>query len=74
MEESMGNIRQEPFSAIWQSDRAKTIREKVKVCKRNCWMIGTVAPAMKKRPWLPVKWVLEQKLWPRRRAFSCETI
>lgn len=61
LEDSMGNIRHEPFNSIWQGERAMAIREKVKVCGRNCWMIGTVAPAMKKRPLVPLRWILYRK-------------
>ncbi len=28
----------------------------------HCWMIGSASPAMKRRIWVPVKWVLQNKL------------
>jgi len=73
LEESMGNIREMDFSTIWESERAHAIRKLVQTCERQCWMIGTVAPAMKKRPWIPLKWILEQKLRLRKPSGTCET-
>jgi MoaA/NifB/PqqE/SkfB family radical SAM enzyme len=72
MDESMGNIREAPFAAIWHSDRAQAVRSQVITCEKNCWMIGTVAPAMKKRLWIPLKWVVERKLGLRSRAVAGE--
>ncbi len=73
MDESMGNIRRAPFEEIWRSSRALAVREQVRTCRQNCWMVGTVAPAMKKRLWVPLKWVIERKLGLRRWATACET-
>ncbi|HQO38340.1 MAG TPA: radical SAM protein [Candidatus Omnitrophota bacterium] len=62
MEKSMGNIRQQPFDEIWNSSRAQEARNAVAVCDKNCWMIGSVAPAMKKRMAVPAAWVMRNKL------------
>lgn len=60
--ESMGNIRQTAsFEALWQSDRAEYVRNKVKHCPKNCWMVGTAAPVMKKYLSTPLSWVLHRK-------------
>jgi len=66
MEETMGNLKQESFANIWDGEPARRIRAKVRNCEKNCWMIGSVAPAMKKRIWVPIRWILEQKLRRRR--------
>lgn len=55
--ESMGNIRQaNSFSDIWNSEQAQHVRSLVRKCPKNCWMVGTVSPVMKKfayarHPW-----------------------
>lgn len=64
--ESMGNLNQQTFEEIWRSEKAQEVREKVKSCPKNCWMIGTAAPAMKKYLWRPAMWVLKRKLLGRR--------
>lgn len=61
MEKSMGNLKKSSFEEIWYGAKAKTIRTQVKQCTKNCWMIGSVAPQMQKRFWLPLWWILQQK-------------
>jgi Fe-coproporphyrin III synthase len=65
MEKSMGNIRREAFETIWNSARADEVRKAVGVCNKNCWMIGSVAPAMKKNMCVPLSWIISNKtrLW-----------
>jgi Fe-coproporphyrin III synthase len=61
--ESMGNIRNSSsFEEIWNSEQAKQVREKVRTCPKNCWMVGTAAPVMKKYLRHPASWVIRQKL------------
>ena len=61
--ESMGNIRNcSSFQELWLSDKARKVREKVATCPKNCWMVGTAAPVMKKYIQHPVKWVAKNKL------------
>lgn len=60
---SMGNIREcEDFMELWNSEKAKRVRELVKSCPKNCWMIGSAAPVMKKYIKYPTKWVLKNKI------------
>jgi MoaA/NifB/PqqE/SkfB family radical SAM enzyme len=61
MEASMGNIRRSTFEEIWNSDRAAEVREAVGKCGKNCWMIGSAAPAMKKEILVPARWILRHK-------------
>lgn len=43
--DSFGNIKEiSSFDEIWNSEKAKKIRECVKNCPKNCWMIGTASP------------------------------
>jgi len=58
----MGNLNEKTFDEIWSSQRADDVREQVKNCSKECWMIGSASPAMKKRVWVPAKWVVKNKL------------
>lgn len=57
----MGNINTQTFEEIWSSEQAERVRSKVRCCDRNCWMIGSVSPAMHKYIWVPFFWVLKHK-------------
>ncbi len=59
--EVMGNLNQQSWEEIWNSDRANAVRQKVRGCDRNCWMIGSVSPAMHKYIWIPGAWVAWHK-------------
>lgn len=61
MEESMGNIKKQDFDNIWNSAAAEEVRNKVANCGKNCWMIGSVSPAMKKNRMVPIKWIIRNK-------------
>jgi MoaA/NifB/PqqE/SkfB family radical SAM enzyme len=58
----MGNIKEKPFDEIWNSDQANRVREIVKTCQKQCWMVGSAAPAMKKHLYKPALWVLKNKV------------
>ena len=60
--ERMGNIRETPdFNRLWNSEQAEKVREKVRTCPKNCWMIGTAAPVTRKYIQYPLQWVLKNK-------------
>ena len=59
--EVMGNLNRQGWNELWNSQQAETIRSKVRHCDRNCWMIGSVSPAMKKYIWTPAFWVIRHK-------------
>jgi MoaA/NifB/PqqE/SkfB family radical SAM enzyme len=61
MEESMGNLKEASFEDIWYSKRAKEVRQMVKQCQQNCWMIGSVSQQMKKYIWKPGIWITKNK-------------
>lgn len=61
LEESMGNIKEADFWTIWTSEQAKEVRKKARNCGKECWMIGSVSPAMKKNLSAPIKWILKNK-------------
>lgn len=61
--ESMGNIRDyKSFDELWFSEQAEKVRGLVRTCPKNCWMVGTAAPVMKKYIKHPISWVAKNKL------------
>ena len=46
---------------LWNSEEAEKVRKAVRCCDRNCWMIGSVSPAMHKYIWKPAWWGLKHK-------------
>lgn len=69
--ESMGNIKQADFKTIWESEQARKVREMVRRCPKNCWMVGTAAPIMKKYIKHPAKWVIKNKIRSLRGLKPC---
>lgn len=61
--ESMGNIRDvSTFEELWFSEQAEKVRGLVRTCAKNCWMVGTAAPVMKKYIKHPTSWVARNKI------------
>ena len=60
--ESMGNLREQSWDEIWNSERAEEVRQMVKNCEKNCWMIGSASPAIWHHPIKPILWALRNKL------------
>ncbi len=59
----MGNLREQSWDELWHSDKAEAVRNKVRHCDRNCWMIGSASPAMHKYIWVPAWWVIRHKIF-----------
>lgn len=59
--EVMGNLNEQSWDELWNSEKAEAVRKKVRSCDRNCWMIGSVSPAMHKYIWVPALWVIRHK-------------
>ncbi len=59
--EVMGNLNTQTFDELWNSEQAEEVRKKVRHCERQCWMIGSVSPAMHKYIWKPALWVFHHK-------------
>lgn len=59
--EVMGNLNEQSWDELWNSEQAEKVRKKVRSCNRNCWMIGSVSPAMHKYIWVPAGWVIKHK-------------
>jgi MoaA/NifB/PqqE/SkfB family radical SAM enzyme len=62
MEMGLGNLREKKFEELWTGREAEEMRTKVRECEMNCWMIGSVAPMMVEKVWVPTLWVIKQKL------------
>lgn len=66
--EVMGNLNEQTWDELWNSPQAERVRQNVRCCQRNCWMIGSAAPAMRKYIWVPGMWVL----WHKAKALVME--
>ncbi|MCM1356031.1 MAG: radical SAM protein [Staphylococcus sp.] len=60
--DSMGNIHDAPFMELWTSEQAERVREKVRKCPKNCWMVGTASPVMHKYIRHPLGWAIKNKI------------
>ena len=71
-QQSMGNLLQaSDFNTLWNSEQARQVRERVRNCPKNCWMVGTVAPVMHKHLRQPATWVMRNK-WRALRGLPAE--
>ncbi len=61
MEESMGNIKEMDFMKIWNGEKAQAVRQKVAKCDKKCWMMGSVAPAIKQNMLKTTLWILKNR-------------
>ncbi len=58
----LGNIVRQEWDDIWNGEKAKAARRAVRSCSKNCWMIGSAAPAMTSHPLVPIAWILRNKI------------
>ena len=67
--EVMGNLNRQSWDELWNSPEAEEVRKKVRCCDRDCWMIGSVSPAMHKYIWVPMWWIVRHKLkfWKKKK-------
>ena len=68
--EVMGNVNEvKEWNELWESEQADKVRSKVRCCDRDCWMIGSVSPAMRKYIWKPAWWVFRHKIkfWTKKK-------
>lgn len=59
--EVMGNLNTQSWDEVWNGAGAEAVRQRVRCCDRQCWMIGSASPAMHKYIWKPAWWVLKHK-------------
>jgi Fe-coproporphyrin III synthase len=61
--ESMGNLHDvDDFGDIWNSTQSQAVRAKVRTCPKNCWMVGSASPVMKKYVRYILPWVVKNRL------------
>lgn len=61
----MGNLVEQTWDELWNSEQADKVRCQTKNCDRQCWMIGSASPAMHKYIWVPAWWVFKHKFIKR---------
>ena len=59
----MGNLKEQSWDELWNSQQAEKVRDCARNCTRNCWMIGSASPAMHKYIWVPGWWVVKHKIF-----------
>ncbi len=63
-----GNLENQTWDEIWNSEAAGVIKEKVSGCDHNCWMVGSAKTAMRNPKYVklpkagPLFWVIYNKL------------
>lgn len=57
-----GNLREQTWDEIWYSASAEKVRDAVRNCPKQCWMMGSVGQEIKKHPLRPLKWVVAHKV------------
>ncbi|MFA5163962.1 MAG: radical SAM protein [Candidatus Omnitrophota bacterium] len=58
----IGNIKEDTFENIINSERAKEILKIIKSCQRECCFIVTERHDMVRKPWKPIYWVINNKI------------
>lgn len=58
----LGNLEDQSWDEIWNGSRAQEVRSMVQDCHKNCWMVGSAAPAIWHHPIKPSMWVLKNKI------------
>jgi len=58
----MGNLGESSFEEVWASPRAVSARALVAGCDRNCWMIGSASPAIRRHLGKVTWWVARNRL------------
>ncbi len=57
----MGNLNERGFDEIINGREGMQVLQRVRECKKECWMIGTASPAMKRRVLKPLIWIATNK-------------
>jgi MoaA/NifB/PqqE/SkfB family radical SAM enzyme len=58
----LGNLKNDSFENIMNSPKAQEVKNKIASCKKDCCFIVTDRHDMVRRPWKPIKWILENKI------------
>jgi MoaA/NifB/PqqE/SkfB family radical SAM enzyme len=58
----LGNLNESTWEEIEANPSTRTVLDEVRGCKIQCWMSCTVAPGMKQKPLVPLKWIVTRWL------------
>jgi len=56
----MGNILENSYDEIVEA--SADVNRKVRACRIQCWMSCTVAPTLRRKPWIALPWIVKTKL------------
>ena len=57
----LGNLCEQSWDEIWNSEKAEQARAAVRSCTKQCWMMGSVGQEIKKHPLDAIRWVARHK-------------
>jgi radical SAM protein with 4Fe4S-binding SPASM domain len=57
----LGNLQEKSFDEIWSSKETQKVRDYIKRCPHNCWMVCNAVPMIKKHPYIPLSWIMKNK-------------
>jgi hypothetical protein len=60
--EKIGDLREQSFAEIWNSERADQVRRIVDHCPNPCWMVCSSASWLRRRPQQPLGWIVRNKV------------
>lgn len=64
----VGNLEHQTWEQVWNSQTAIEVKEKIKTCTQNCWMVGSAKTAMRHPKYAklpkagPLMWVIYNKI------------
>jgi MoaA/NifB/PqqE/SkfB family radical SAM enzyme len=67
----IGNIKEDSLENILKSEKATETVKRVKACDRNCTFVVTERHDMLRRPWIPIKWIIRNKIRIKRGKSIC---
>jgi MoaA/NifB/PqqE/SkfB family radical SAM enzyme len=67
----MGNLLKNTYDEI--VEESPEVMHKVKTCRIQCWMSCTVAPTLRRRPWIALPWIGANKLGLGARSGGSQT-
>jgi len=58
----VGNLKDDSFENIMNSQKNREVMEKVRRCNKNCCFIVTDRHDMVRKPWVPIYWIIKNKI------------
>jgi radical SAM protein with 4Fe4S-binding SPASM domain len=57
----MGNLKEQTWEEIINSEKAKKVCRACRECKLNCWSVCNVSSALRKKIYIPLEWIIRNK-------------